>query len=90
MAPKRYSGGSSGGGGDGGGGFDSPWTAPIHFHGSHFTDKIARGVIIVNGILLFALFVTAMLAGTVRKSSDGNRRIVRSYTYSLSMVAALM
>lgn len=91
MSPRggRGSGGSSDGGG--GGDFsDSLWAAPIYFEGSHFTDPIARGTIILDGIVLFSLLTVAIWAASIGKTSDGNREIFKSYRYGLSMFAALM
>ena len=92
MVPKggKSSGGSSSGDGGGGGISDSLWTAPIHFRGSHFTDPIARGTIILDGIVLFALLAIVIWAASIRKTSEGNQQIFKSYRFGLSMFAALM
>lgn len=92
MAPKggTSSGESSGGGGGGGGVSDFLWTAPIYFRGSHFTDPIARGKIILDGIVLFALLAIAIWAASIRKTSEGNQQIFKSYRFGISMFAALM
>lgn len=66
MAPRR--GGGGGGGGGGGSGLKGPWGDEYQFYGSKFTDPIARGTIIIQGICLFALLVIAITVLTIKKS----------------------
>lgn len=96
MAPKKggggfFGGGGGGGSGDGSSGFEnSVWAEKHRFAGSHFKDPYARGFIVIAGIGVFALIAIMIWALSVKKTSDGSRKVFRWYRYGFSIAMTFM